>query len=402
MGRYLADPFTDSNGTLLTAHTIPTKRGSQTWAYSDSYGGGGGGASSVTIQSNQCQFASAQSTILVDALVADYTEKVNWVISGTTGHRLAIPFRYTDINNHYYLNLREPNDDWTIYKIASGVQTTVATGFKTFNTSTTYGVKIVVSGTSVHVYIDDVSLTGAVTLDAHLTATTCGLGVATIATNVTLDNFEVNNGVTNTVSGESIKPGTNHALTFAGFVAAPSTITYNSVSEAFTGTPTTSAGTMLAIPLTDFAPASHHVATRWQANNTLTVSDGIDSASATIQVDPDVTASEDFTQTSGASDVDDYNPITGAVGGDDFFAYWSDGDGVRDETIIGTAEAGSGYMSPVTLPAMGHRRAYDVSGSAWLAEVSTPLYEAPASGVVEGIVMAVVRPIVKSVVEAIT
>ena len=204
------------------------------------------------------------------------------------------------------------------------------------------------------------------------------------------------------ISPTTIKPGAALTINTTNFASAPTTVTVNSISEAFTGSPSTTQGIMTAIPLTDFAPAGHHVATRWLTNITLTVANGSETASLTVQIDPDVTASEDFTLTSGASDVDDYNPITGAVGGDDFFAFWHTGDNVRDETIVGLADAGSGYMLPTTLPAQGRRMAYDVSGAAWLAAVNTALFESAAADTLDAIVRGIVRGIVKAIVKVIT
>ncbi len=367
MGTYLIDTFTDTNGTLLTAHTIPTKRGSQVWAHSASFGGGGSGGSSVTIQSNQCQFAASQDTITTDPGVTDCVIEFNWIISGTTGHRLAIPFRYTDIDNHYYLNLREPNDDWTLYKIASGAQTTVATGAKTFNTSTTYAVKIVISGTSVQAYIDGVDLTGSRTMDAHLSSTKLGLGVASIATNVTCDSFTVTNGVTPTVaSAADIIPGSNRALTFNGFVAAPSTITVNGVTEAFTGTPTTSAGTMLAIPRSDFRFGGHHAATRFSQNVTLQVSDGIDSASVTIQVDPEQAGNFGARSATAQSATPDGTIIdlgtwnSGAITlatGDEVYGHLVSGDGAFNAPEVNYEAYTSEVVWEITY--------YDISAGSW-------------------------------------
>jgi hypothetical protein len=395
MGTYLADPFTDTNGTVLSSHTIPTKRGSQAWVYSDFFGGSGGSGSNTTIQSNQCQFAASFSAWTVDLGVTDYVIEFDWVISSTSGHRLAIPVRWQDNQNHYVVNVREPTDGWNIYKYVAGVQSSVASGSYTFNTSTTYAIKIVVSGTSVTLYVNGASQ-GSATMDAYTSTTRCGIGSASITTNTHIDNLVITNGVTPAVTVGSIDPEVNLAMTFTGFVAAPTTITYKSVSEAFTGTTTTSAGTMLAIPLTDFAPSQSHVNTRWQTNYTLTVSDGIDSASdTTVMVDPTLSAGEDLGVKSGTTQYNDYVTWPAAAAtSDETFGYWSDGDGVRDQTISGTIESGTGYFAAVTLPAKGHLMVYDISAGAWLARADTVLYEAPsASSAVSAIVTSPVMAV---------
>lgn len=392
MGTYLSDTFTDSNGTLLTAHTIPVKRGSQVWTHTPSYSGGGSGGSSVTIQSNACQFAASQDTIYTDPGVTDCTIEFNWVISGTSGHRLAIPFRWTDIDNHYYLNLREPNDDWTIYKISGGAQTTVATGAKTFNTSTTYAVKIVISGTSVQAYIDGVDLTGARTMDAHLSATKYGLGVATITTNVSCDSYQIHSGVTAAVTPASdITPDSNLALTFAGFVAAPTTITVNSISEAFTGTTTTSAGTLLAIPRSDFVYGAAHAATRWSTNITLSVSDGIDSANATLQVDPPNPGA--FGTKNSSTAVIDLGTWNGGA------ITLATNDDVYGHVTVGSATVNAPYVDYVPLEASVtvEWTYYDVSAGSWSGLTTSTYTEAvteSGAGIVSGIVQSIVINIV--------
>lgn len=157
------------------------------------------------------------------------------------------------------------------------------------------------------------------------------------------------------------------------------------------------------IDVVDFLPGGSLNAVRWDTNITLSVTDSDGTAETTVKVLPDVTTAEDFTQTSGASDVDDYNPITGAVGGDDFFAYWHNGDGVRDTDLFGTAEAGSGYMIPISLPSQGRRMAYDVSEGEWLAHVDTDYFSMPSvGGVIKGLVSSPVRAIAYNLPQGIS
>jgi len=131
-----------------------------------------------------------------------------------------------------------------------------------------------------------------------------------------------------------------------------------------------------SVDVDDFLPGGTLNAVKWYTNATLSITDSDGAMTTTVQISPTLTESEDYVETTGGDTVDTYNPVSGAVAGDAFFSYWHTGNGVRDETIVGTTNAGSGYFAPATLPSMGRRMAYDVSGAVWLTAVDTVLFEA--------------------------
>ena len=136
---------------------------------------------------------------------------------------------------------------------------------------------------------------------------------------------------------------------------------------------------------------------------TLAVTDSDGTFTTEVQIVFSPSIAEDYVASPGAG-IGTYIAVPGAVTGDPHFAFWHLGDNVRDKTISGTTDAGTGYFAPITLPSQGRLIAYDVSGAVWLAAVNTDYYsEAEAAGgVVEGVIMAIVRPVVKSLVEDIT
>src|SRR6185503_5794211 len=63
--------------------------------------------------------------------------------------------RYTDLNNHYYVTLRNGNVLW-LRKVVGGSFTTLDSQPFTLATGTTYRVRLEVIGTSIKVYVNGV------------------------------------------------------------------------------------------------------------------------------------------------------------------------------------------------------------------------------------------------------
>lgn len=192
MATLLYDTFTDTNGVDLSAHTPETNTPGSAYSLEEMLTAWAAPtANSVEIQSNQLDIDVTGDGFVYDVKVTDYTIEFDWVITSTTGHRIGIYFRRTDLDNLYYWNLREPNDDYQMYRFTAGVQTQIGTTQAyTFNTSTTYAIKVVVSGTSTELWINGVSQY-TLTADQHASATKMGIGAQTIATPVNFNNLHI-------------------------------------------------------------------------------------------------------------------------------------------------------------------------------------------------------------------
>lgn len=86
----------------------------------------------------------------------DYTLYAR-VKPGSTSYHTGVTFRFTDVNNYYYVLLR--NNSGTLQlqlgERISGTPYDIQSKDYTFDTSTWYDFKIIVSGTSIKVYVDD-------------------------------------------------------------------------------------------------------------------------------------------------------------------------------------------------------------------------------------------------------
>lgn len=198
---YVVDTFTDSNGVDIDAHTPDTDVEAGGWSHYKIVGApttetsATSDANAVEIQSNALEIDVSQHLSHIDVGQTDYVLEFDWVIGASSGHRLKIPIRWVDASNLYWWNLREPNDDIAFYQVVAGVQSTIgaAATAETFNTSTTYRIKIVVSGTSTELFIDGVSK-GSRTMTTHAGGTHIGLGSAGITQPIRFDNLRIWNG----------------------------------------------------------------------------------------------------------------------------------------------------------------------------------------------------------------
>jgi hypothetical protein len=224
----LYDTFTDTSGVDINAHTPDINVPGSAYVIEQIQPAGGTPAANATeIQSNQLEFDTTFCGYTYDTGVTDYVLEFDWVISSTSGHRLGIFIRWADFNNNYFWNLREPNDDWNFYRYTAGAQSTIGSGAFTFNTSTTYKIRIETSGTSSTLYINGVLISTQVA-NQHTTATKIAPTVQTITTPVTLDNMIVS---------AAPASGTNTPVTgtFSGVGTNDLTIGVNLGNKAFTG-----------------------------------------------------------------------------------------------------------------------------------------------------------------------
>jgi hypothetical protein len=133
---------------------------------------------------------------------------------------------------------------------------------------------------------------------------------------------------------------------------------------------------------------------------TLAVTDSDGTFTTEVQIVFSPSVGEDYVASPGVN-IGTYLAVPGAVAGDPHFAFWHLGDGIRDKTISGTTDAGTGYFAPITLPSQGRLIAYDVSGAVWLAHVDTAYFSQPDSGVIRGVVYSILRPVIRSVVKSV-
>jgi len=132
------------------------------------------------------------------------------------------------------------------------------------------------------------------------------------------------------------------------------------------------------LDIDDLLPGGDWNAIRPVTDATLAVTDSDGTFTTEVQIVFSPSVAEDYVNSPGVN-VGTYLAVPGAVTGDPHFAFWHIGGGVRDKTISGTTDAGTGYFAPITLPSQGRLIAYDVSAGAWLAAVDTELFQQPAS-----------------------
>jgi len=146
------DSFTGTNATGVTDHT-PDK---------DTEGGGyqdGIGSGEYTITSNQVYLASGDAgynTDWIDAGVADCTINCNIIIGTTVANGLIV--RASAGNDNLEVILDAANDRVRLYSNTNGSRAELKTTTSvSLDTTSTYAVKVVLSGTAVEIFIDSVS-----------------------------------------------------------------------------------------------------------------------------------------------------------------------------------------------------------------------------------------------------
>ncbi len=135
---------------------------------------------------------------------------------------------------------------------------------------------------------------------------------------------------------------------------------------------------------------------------TLAVTDSDGTFTTEVQIVFSPSTGEDYVASPGVN-IGTYLAVPGAVAGDPHFAFWHLGDGIRDKTVSGTTDAGTGYFAPITLPSQGRLIAYDVSGAVWLAHVDTAYFDIPHVGsAVKSLVTSPVRAIAYNLPQGIS
>ena len=183
------DSFTDTNGTLLNAHTSDSGPG-WTLASADNNG---------AIQSNALLAnGTANPTVYLynsTPPTADYSVQAVLLIqsdsgSGVIGRADAIGTTYYQAR--YFKSLNQ----WQLFSTVAGASTTLGTYSETVTAGTTRTVKLTMAGTTITLLVDGVSQI-SVTNSAITAAGKAGLRL-TKSTSATVDSFSLNDGYTPT------------------------------------------------------------------------------------------------------------------------------------------------------------------------------------------------------------
>lgn len=145
---YLYDTFTDTNGTLLTAHTMDIGGG---WTKQNS---AQGGAPTYSIQSNQSQPGSGlYGVYTADATVADGTLTVDLPVflSATNNYIGGVVVRWTDTSHYWFIVIEQDGFGYylAIYQENGSATTRASTNFVSNPNGTTVTLTIVLSGTTI-------------------------------------------------------------------------------------------------------------------------------------------------------------------------------------------------------------------------------------------------------------
>jgi len=182
----LFDAFTDTNGTLLTAHTMNIGPG---WTKME------GGANDPQIQSNKLQpmvDGAVAYTYFVDAADADVIIQCDFVFPVvSSGHHGEIIFRASTLANCFHFILNDSaSANVSIVRELSASTVTVDFDTLALTAGTTYTMIVTLSGTSIICTVGGITLTATETFNQ--TATICGLRFySPTASPLNAENFQV-------------------------------------------------------------------------------------------------------------------------------------------------------------------------------------------------------------------
>lgn len=367
--------FTAANGTDIDAYTCGTDLVGNTWSHQEIKAGSTPVADAVEVQGNRLNIDTSLQGGIYDLTVADYTLAFNFVVGAGSSQYARIPIRFSDSDNHYWINLRPVANDVSIYKVDGGTQTVCDTASWTLNLSTTYAVTIEVSGTSAVLKIGG-STAASCTMDTVLTATKFGLGTATIGSAVEYDALVV----TATLPAQTISydaatydPGDTFVATLTGWSTAPTAFVNQSTgndSYSTTGTCNTSTCSGVLPNLADLVSGGAGEHTQLNVSLTVRGQSGSESADASLSINPPAVG--DFIAAIACNSASCPNDsvlklnFAAAAVGDDLYCYSPFG---------GATVTDYGVPSWVTSPAQLKCRLFDESANAWTAETTDDFTE---------------------------
>lgn len=177
-----ADTFTDTNGVLLTAHTMDVGAG---WSV------GQEGANNLEIQGNTMRDDDAsddRAYANIDVSDADVFITAQVSFSAGSGSNAGLVARYVDTNNHWLLFTDTLGDNLDLFERTTGTYTKRATASVTFGAST-YRLSMRLDSTDIRAWADGANAL-QYTSSSHQTETSHGARVATAPGDTpSLDNW---------------------------------------------------------------------------------------------------------------------------------------------------------------------------------------------------------------------
>lgn len=183
------DNFTDTNGTLLSAHTANINVPGNAWTLVNI----SGGTNRSDIQSNRVRVydggTGAALAYTVDMSISDLVIYADYIAGGATGGT-GIAFRTTDTTNYWMAVARQFDNTMRIYeKTGAGALTSRASAAKTLTSGNTYKMKLTLSGTSITFVLDGTSI--SYTSSVRQTVTKHGVGTLSGNTTCYMDRFRI-------------------------------------------------------------------------------------------------------------------------------------------------------------------------------------------------------------------
>ena len=183
------DTFTDSDGTVLTAHAPDVDRVGGGWVAAA--GRSIDTPNAGTVESNAFEFGADNfSGPVIETSEADVRVEadVTFPAAATTIFEKFI--RYLQDGDEWLVQAREDNNDMRIRDRQSDSAVTRATGAFTFSESVLYRIKVVAQGQIITAYVDGVEVVSYTSATFNQTETKHGL-IKNGASLPTIDNFEI-------------------------------------------------------------------------------------------------------------------------------------------------------------------------------------------------------------------
>jgi hypothetical protein len=186
------DTFTDTDGTLLTAHTA--QKAPAAWGATFAIFGGAN-AKNPKINSNKASCLDASATAIsgsiIDAGIANcvITAKITSVNEAVSGGQ-GVVFRYVDSSNYWYFDAVTAGTNLIrLHEVSAGVDSVRASFAKAIAVDTQYDISLTLNGTSITGIWDGTSV--GFTSSVHQSATKHGLAIIhrTTAKSSKVDDF---------------------------------------------------------------------------------------------------------------------------------------------------------------------------------------------------------------------
>ncbi len=181
------DAFVDTDNTQLESHTMNIGTGWTTVSHSL---GIGATPADTVIVGNQVQIINDGAGIVTNIGVSDATISTDWIPAVGNDNRNSLIFRFANSVNHLTINMREDNGDIRIVKYQSGSSTVLDTAAFSFTEGQNYNIKVVLNGSSITAFVNNVSVLSAVSTFLQ-TNQLFGVGRNTGSNATRLDNWLV-------------------------------------------------------------------------------------------------------------------------------------------------------------------------------------------------------------------